>query len=177
MVTIMHSGQLFQQSNIGTYEIYGHGGVGIILTTMTGNGNRVVKKVKSVMIKRGMKMANSGSVLFSFQHRGIIKRLPRNNKDFDENEIEDLEFLQTSYDGREGNEIEQRIIISTLPEHCTKLQDKIEEMGFLQISSSLEYLPLERVEIENEEVYEMNANAIEELENLSDADMVYHNMK
>ena len=86
----------------GDYEVFGLGGVGIIVRTLTGNRqlpllslvhniyppplpsyhpkllfssentNRAVAEIKSVARKQDVKMASAGSVLFQFELRGII---------------------------------------------------------------------------------------------------------
>ena len=53
----------------GYYEVYGHGGVGIVVATLTDNSNRANMAIKSFARKSEVKMASSGSVLFNFDHK------------------------------------------------------------------------------------------------------------
>jgi hypothetical protein len=53
-------------------EAYGHGGVGIIMEVLTDNVNRAVAETRSIVNKGGGKMAESGSVLFNFERKGVI---------------------------------------------------------------------------------------------------------
>lgn len=43
-----------------TYEAYGHGGVGIVIESLTDNNNRTNSEVRDVVKKGGGKMAESG---------------------------------------------------------------------------------------------------------------------
>ncbi len=53
----------------GYYEVYGHGGVGVIVATLTDNSNRANMAIKSFARKSEVKMASSGSVMFNFDHK------------------------------------------------------------------------------------------------------------
>lgn len=55
-----------------TYEVYGFGGVGIVLEVLTDNHNRAAASVREVVKKGGGKMAEKGSVLFNFKRAGVI---------------------------------------------------------------------------------------------------------
>ena len=49
-----------------TYELYGHGGVGIIVEIMTDNKNRTSSDIRIATNKRGGSIASPGSVAFNF---------------------------------------------------------------------------------------------------------------
>ncbi|KAK3236794.1 hypothetical protein CYMTET_53085, partial [Cymbomonas tetramitiformis] len=55
-----------------TYEAYGHGGVGVVIEGLTDNLNRAASEVRDVVKKGGAKMAESGSVLFQFERKGLV---------------------------------------------------------------------------------------------------------
>jgi hypothetical protein len=55
-----------------TYEVYGYGGVGLVLEVLTDNFNRAAATIRDVVKKGGAKMADSGSVLFNFKRAGVI---------------------------------------------------------------------------------------------------------
>lgn len=54
------------QYESGVYEVFGHGGVGVIVCTLTDNTNRVNKEIKSIARKAEVKIASGGSVLYQF---------------------------------------------------------------------------------------------------------------
>jgi transcriptional/translational regulatory protein YebC/TACO1 len=51
------------------YEVFGHGGVGLLVSALTENTNRIFKEVKMVVGRNEAKMAAEGSVLFNFAHK------------------------------------------------------------------------------------------------------------
>jgi YebC/PmpR family DNA-binding regulatory protein len=54
------------------YEGYGHGGVAIILETMTDNRNRTIAEMRTTFSKAGANLGESNSVLFGFDRMGEI---------------------------------------------------------------------------------------------------------
>ncbi len=56
----------------GSYEIYGPGGVAIIVETATDNKNRTVGEIRHVLGKYGGNLAESGSVSWMFSKTGIL---------------------------------------------------------------------------------------------------------
>ena len=55
-----------------TYECYGHGGVGIVMEVLSDNVNRCAGDIPAAVKKGGGKMAESGSVLFNFERKGLV---------------------------------------------------------------------------------------------------------
>jgi len=53
-------------------QVYGYGGVGLVLEVLTDNHNRAAATIRDVVKKSGAKMADSGSVLFNFKRAGVI---------------------------------------------------------------------------------------------------------
>ena len=54
------------------YELYGPGGVAIIIETVTDNKNRTVSDIRHILERNHGKIATSGSVAFQFHKKGII---------------------------------------------------------------------------------------------------------
>ncbi len=59
-----------------TYEIYGPGGVAIIVETATDNKNRTVADIRHITSKCGGNLGDTGSVAWMFAKRGLIS-IPR----------------------------------------------------------------------------------------------------
>ncbi len=55
-----------------TYEGYGHGGVAIMIETMTDNRNRTVAEVRHAFSKHGGNMGADGSVAYMFTAMGVL---------------------------------------------------------------------------------------------------------
>lgn len=59
-------------SLISLPQVYGFGGVGLVLDVLTDSANRAAAAVRSTVLKKGGKMADPGSVLFGFSRRGRV---------------------------------------------------------------------------------------------------------
>ncbi|MCD4819601.1 MAG: YebC/PmpR family DNA-binding transcriptional regulator [Candidatus Cloacimonetes bacterium] len=73
-----------------TYEGYGHGGVAIIVETLTDNKQRTVAEVRHAFSKYGGNLAESGSVSWMFDQKGLIL-IKKDDIDEDEIMMEALE--------------------------------------------------------------------------------------
>jgi YebC/PmpR family DNA-binding regulatory protein len=152
------------------YELYGYGGVGIIVEIMTDNKNRTASDIRIATNKRGGTIANPGAVTFNFDKKGVI-RIDRKKAD------EDTLFLAVGEAGADDFEVaEEAYIVTTPPDGLFQVKEKIDEMGIPVEEAELEMIPKTYVEC-NEEDAKANLALIEWLEDLDDVDAVYHNMK
>lgn len=153
-----------------TYELYGHGGVGIIAEVMTDNKNRISSEMRIATNKRGGSIAAPGSVTFNFDKKGIIQIQKKHAKE------EEL-FLTASDAGAEDFEAaDEMFIIVTESDKMIGVRDAINALGIAVDHAELEMVPKSYVEVD-EETTKSNLALIEWLENLEDVDAVYHNMK
>lgn len=153
-----------------TYELYGHGGVGIIAEVMTDNKNRISSEMRIATNKRGGVIANPGAVSFNFDRKGVIHVSKKHA-------IEDELFLTATDAGAEDFEaVEDLFVITTDPANLFQVKDAINQLGFECDQAEIEMIPKNLVECD-EETSKANAALIEWLEGLEDVDAVYHNMK
>lgn len=54
------------------FQVYGYGGVGIIVEVLTDKVNRSVAAVREVVKDCGAKMADSGSIMFKFRRARVV---------------------------------------------------------------------------------------------------------
>lgn len=152
------------------YEGYAPHGIAILVETATDNNTRTVANVRSHFNKGGGTLGNSGSVGFLFKHLGVFKLEPAGIS------IEDME-LELIDAGLEemGEDSEGKIIVRCGFNDFGNMQKALEEKGITPISAESEWLPLNTVEITDEqsdEVYKL----IERLEQDDDVQKVFHNM-
>ncbi len=153
-----------------TYELYGHGGVGLIVDVMTDNKNRISSEMRIATNKRGGTIASPGAVAFNFDRKGIIQ-IARKHA------VEDELFLAATEAGAEDFEAtEDMYIVTTDPVHLYTVKEAINHLGFACEEAELEMIPKSYVECDVETAKE-NLALIEWLEELEDVDAVYHNMK
>ncbi|MBS4163693.1 putative transcriptional regulatory protein [Candidatus Protochlamydia amoebophila] len=153
-----------------TYELYGHGGVGIVVDVMTDNKNRISSDMRIATNKRGGTVATPGAVTFNFDRKGILQISKKNA-------IEEELFLAATEAGAEDFEVDNDVfIITTDPSHLYSVKDAINHLGFACEEAELEMIPKTYVECSVETAKD-NLALIEWLEELEDVDAVYHNMK
>lgn len=151
------------------YELYGHGGVGIIVDVMTDNKNRVASDMRITTNKRGGTIASPGAVAFNFERKGIIEIQKKHA-------IEDELFLAATEAGAEDFEAAgDMYVITTDPANLYAVKEAISQLGFKCDEASLEMIPKVYVDCD-EEAMKANLALIEWLEQLDDVDVVYHNM-
>lgn len=153
-----------------TYELYGHGGVGIILDILTDNRNRVSSEIRIATNKRGGTIANPGAVAFNFDRKGVLL-IPKSQA------AEEELFTAALESGAADFEVdEDTYVITTDPSELYTVKEDLEKRGYPCNEASLEMIPKTYVECD-EETVKANQALIEWLEKIDDIDEIYHNMK
>ncbi|OGN59225.1 MAG: transcriptional regulator [Chlamydiae bacterium RIFCSPHIGHO2_12_FULL_27_8] len=149
-----------------SYELYGFGGVGMIVYIMTDNKNRISSDIRIATNKCGGNIATPGAVAFNFDRKGVIKV---NRELINEDEL----FIKATELGALDFFLEDEdYVIFTNVEDLHKVKEGIN----IKCETSLEMIPKSLLEISDEDA-DSNIKLIEFLENIDDVDAVYHNMK
>lgn len=152
-----------------TYELYGHGGVGIIADVMTDNKNRISSDMRIATNKRGGVVATPGAVAFNFDRKGVLQVAKKEI-------VEDKLFLAATEAGAEDFEaVEEMYVITTDPADLYAVKEALAVQGYPCEETSLDMIPKNGVECDTE-IAKANLALIEWLEQLEDVDAVYHNM-
>ena len=152
------------------YELYGHGGVGILCEGLTDNKNRTASDLRIATNKRGGIIGTPGSVSYQFDRKGVIQ-VAKEGVD-----ANDLFFLVSEAGAEDFEEIDSCFIVTTPVESLYGVKEALEEKGYSCPEAELEMIP--RVWIAcDQETQEKNLALLEWLENLEDIDIVTHNMK
>lgn len=153
-----------------TYELYGYGGVGLIVDILTDNKNRISSEIHIATKECGGTVATPGSVAYNFDRKGIIKVAKAAAK-------EDDLFLLVSEAGADDFAREDEVYTITTPvEAFVAIKEAIEKAGIPCEEADLGMIPKTWVQV-NDHDADSNIALIEYLENLDDVDAVYHNMK
>lgn len=153
-----------------TYEIYGHGGVGLIVEAMTDNKNRTASDMRIATNKRGGTIAQPGAVTYNFDRKGVLQ-IPKGELD------EEKAFAEALEAGAQDFEvIEEGFIVTTDPSDLYAVKDQLEERGIEVSEAEIEWIPNNLIACEAE-VIGSNQALIDWLEELDDVDSVYHNME
>ncbi|HRD54902.1 MAG TPA: YebC/PmpR family DNA-binding transcriptional regulator [Parachlamydiaceae bacterium] len=153
-----------------TYELYGHGGVGLLVEIMTDNKNRISSDMRIATNKRGGTIAAPGSVAFNFDQKGVIELLKGDHSE------DELFLVATEAGAEDFDTLEDVYVVITDPLNLYTVREKIVKLGFECKSASLDMIPKSYVEC-SKEAADANLALIDWLEQLDDVDTVYHNMK
>ena len=151
------------------YEGYGHGGVAVIVETMTDNRNRTIAEMRMIFSKAGANLGEANSVLFGFGRKGEIV-LPKSVGDFDTV----FEFaLEAGAEDIEDNGDFYNIycVMEDFAEVQKALEDKFENLE----SSGLIWKPKTLIPVDFETA-EKNMRLVDTLEDNEDVQAVFTNM-
>ncbi|ANH78372.1 YebC/PmpR family DNA-binding transcriptional regulator [Candidatus Chlamydia sanziniae] len=153
-----------------TYELYGYGGVGIIVEAMTENKNRTASEMRVAVNKRGGTLVELGSVLYNFVRKGVCQ--------VSKSAINEEELLERAIEaGAEDvdSEDEEQFLVICDPTDLYPMKEKLIIQGVPISQEKLIYFPLCFIDC-NEEDGCANLALIDWLEQIEDVDDVYHNM-
>jgi len=151
-----------------TYEVFGPGGVALVIELSTDNRNRTAAEIRSLVTKSGGSIATAGAVVRLFQRRGQII-VPREAAG--EDQLMELALEAGAEDFKaepEGFEI------LTEPARFEEIHRKIEAKGIKPAAAEVTWLPLTTAVPSRTESAAVGA-LIESLEEHDDVKEVYSN--
>ena len=152
-----------------TYELYGQGGVGLVVETMTDNKNRLASDMRIATNKKGGSIATPGSVTFNFERKGVIQVAKADVE-------EEVVFEAALASGAENFEsTDEDYMITTDPVELFTVKEGLEEKKIDAGAASIEWIPTALIECD-EKASASNLALISYLEELDDVNAVYHNM-
>ena len=152
------------------YEAFAPGGVAVLIRALTDNKNRTAQELRHVLSKNGGNMAESGSVGWIFERKGLITVPAGQIADMDE-------FMMLAIDaGAEDiKEQEDPVQVIVAPEDLTKVRDALTEAGY-DVKASLTYLPKNTVKVTGQDAEKL-LRCLNTLEDLDDVQEVYANFE
>ncbi len=156
----------------GLFEAYGPSGVALVIETLSDNKNRISAEVSTTIKKSGANQAESGSVLFNFERKGVISFLDAKEKIGDVDEFE-LSMIDAGADDI-VIEDEGATITGELASF-QKLVEAVEANGVQPDEASLQYVAKMPLEIDADTQKKVD-NIIEALEDLDDVQNVFTNV-
>ncbi|XP_042473722.1 probable transcriptional regulatory protein At2g25830 [Zingiber officinale] len=165
------------------YEVYGFGGVGMVVEVLTDKVTRSVAAVRGVAKDCGAKLADPGSILFKFRRAQVIN-IKANAADKDqllsialdagaEDVIEPPEYEDDSEEDRPDSYYK----IVTSSENYSSILSKLRDEGIgFEPDNGFELLPFNPIEVDDEAM-DLNKDLISKLLELDDVDAVYSDQK
>lgn len=146
------------------YEGYGPEKVAILIEAVTDNKNRTVAEIKNYLEKSGGVLGQSGSVMYLFDKKGILRIKV-------ESELEE-QMLKIMDLGVEEVEVEgELIVVLTAPNLLMEVREKITKLGYMIESAELSYkaksyLRLEKEKREKLDVFFANLDEMDDVSNI-----------
>ncbi len=157
------------------YEGYGPHGVAILVETATDNHVRTVANVKSHFNKGNGSLGNSGSVSFQFKKMGVFKLKPE-GLNMEDMELELIDHGLEEMGEGSGENGEDVLIIRSAFADFGKMQKALEDLNLTPLSSEVEWIPQNTVELGEEEANEV-LKLVDRLEQDEDVQKVFHNLR
>ena len=151
------------------YEGYGPHGIAVVVETATDNPTRTVANIRMYFNRGGGSLGTSGSLDFLFNRRGVFE-IKATDQD-----LEELELALIDYGAEDIGEDEGSIFVYTAFEDFGKMQQALETMGVEVLNSSLRRIPLNTVELNDEQMEELQ-KMLERFEDDDDVTEVFHNI-
>ncbi len=148
------------------YEGMGPAGVGIIIETATDNRNRTLPEVKNALTKNGGRLADAGSVMFQFDHKGVIRVASVG---------EDALLTVLDAGAEDAAEEDGELIVYTEQKDLAKVRTAIVDAGLEVKDAELQYVAKSMIEIDDAETARKILKVLDALDDLDDVVNVHTN--
>ncbi|MCA8913233.1 MAG: YebC/PmpR family DNA-binding transcriptional regulator [Planctomycetes bacterium] len=151
------------------YEGYASGGVAVIVEALTDNRKRTAPEVKHIFDKHGGNLGQTGSVMHSFDRKGIIAL----EKDSAPSEEELFELVvEAGAEDLEGDD--EGFTITTPATELENVKKALAAKEIPTISAELEFVPHTRMEVDEDTARKVQ-KLVDALEESNDVQNVYTN--
>ncbi|KAE9452310.1 hypothetical protein C3L33_15789, partial [Rhododendron williamsianum] len=168
------------------YEVYGFGGVGIIIEVSTDKINRSVAAVREVVKDCGGKMAGPGSLIFKFR-RARVANVKVTDADKDQllaialdagaDDVIEPPMYEDESDDADEERSERYYKLVSSSENYPAILSKLRDEGItFEPDNGSELLPITPIEVDDEAM-DLNKDLMSKLLDLDDVDAVYTDQK
>lgn len=158
-----------EQTVAVTYEAYAPGGAAVIVECLTDNKNRTLPNVRASIERQGGKWAESGSVMWMFEKKGIVMAKS-------DGELSDDIQLELIDAGAENFEVSDgTVTVTTRAADWPKVRDAIKSARMELEEAGMKYVAKQSAKISDVESAKKLMNFVEELEADEDVSEVHTN--
>lgn len=151
------------------YAAMGPEGTAFLIECLTDNKNRTLGNVKNNITKNGGRFAESGSVSWLFEQKGIVVA-SASRPVSEEEQLELIDAGAEDIDVSEGN-----MIVTTSRDHLASVRTLLKQKNIEIKEAGLKYIPKQIVEITDEETAKLIMLLIEAIEEDDDVAEVHTN--
>ncbi|HAA85470.1 MAG TPA: YebC/PmpR family DNA-binding transcriptional regulator [Kosmotogaceae bacterium] len=165
------AGELEGQSFVEViYEGYAPGGVAMLIRALTDNKNRTAQELRHLLSKYGGNMAESGSVAWMFERKGVVS-VPVSEI----SEMEEFELMVIEAGAEDIKTDDEMVRIITEPESVSSARSILEENGFT-VTNELTYIPKNSISVEGNDAERM-LKLLSIIEDCDDVQEVFSNFE
>lgn len=160
------------------YEAFGPGGIAIIIECITDNKNRTLAQVKHVLQKYNGKLAESGSVKWLFEKKGIITLQISNEETSPNKDKASIELIAIE-SGAEDIDYDQKeniLDIYTKTEELETVKENLINKKIEIDSSCLGWVAKDKIDVDEKEKKSCE-KVFEELDQKDDVQNIFSNLK
>ncbi|MDD5623881.1 MAG: YebC/PmpR family DNA-binding transcriptional regulator [Candidatus Peribacteraceae bacterium] len=152
------------------YAAYGPGNVAMVIECLTDNKKRTVANVRSILERRGGRWAETGSVLWMFEQKGVIvgKKAQIAGRD-------DLELKLIDAGTEEIEWSDGMVEITTGHSGWSQVRDLLKAEGFEIVTAGLKYVPKQKTVVADAATAKSLMEMIEAVEEDEDVSEVHTN--
>ncbi len=155
-----------------TYEGYAPGGVAILIECLTDNKNRAVMEVRTALSRNGGSMADSGSVAYLFNRKGVVT-VPRAQERGETTDDDLLEVVLES-GAEEVNDHGDLFEVVSEAADVVQVRTALQEAGVDYDSAQVSFIPSMSVPLDVDGARKM-IRVLDALEDCDDVQSVYAN--
>lgn len=153
-----------------TYEAYGPAAAAFIVKVVTDNSNRTVSDLRRLLNQHGGSLAESGSVMWNFEQKGVIRLSDRNI------DKEKIELTAIDAGAEDIKEESSELTILTNPKNLHPLKLALEKTGVKVEFADIEYIAQNKTRLPEAERKKFDS-FIEALENMEDMNDYWTNVE
>jgi YebC/PmpR family DNA-binding regulatory protein len=155
-----------------TYEGYAPGGVALLIECLTDNKNRAVMEVRTALSRNGGSMADSGSVAYLFNRKGLVT-VPKQQESGETAEDDLLEVVLDS-GAEEVSDLGDVFEITSEPGDVVAVRTALQEAGVDYDSAETSMVPSMQVPLDADGARKV-IRVVDALEDCDDVQNVYSN--
>lgn len=150
-----------------TYEVFGPKGTAFIIEILTDNKNRAIANLKHILTKYEGGLGTSGSVVWRFEKRGVIRMTDAKNQD--------LELRIIDAGAEDIKRENETLIIYTKSEDLQKVKENLEKQEITIEYAGVEWVAKEPIKIGDTALKEKLEKLYQELDDSEDVNNYYSN--
>ncbi len=153
-----------------TYAAYGPGSAAFLIECLTDNRNRTLTNVKMAIDKNGGHFAESASVMWMFERKGVVVATLPAGKNPEELELELIDFGAENFEVTDGT-----IEVATGASDWSQIRDFLKKNQCEIVTAGLKFVPTQKAEIKDVETAKKVMRFMEAIEEDDDVSEVHTN--